>query len=344
MDVGSNKGYSVAAMLEAFNVSSSPSSPSLFSRKALGLDIFQYGRTAGVPPVAAHALCGACCDCTAENLWTSTTLSKHPWAVGRDRDVSVRGVDFYMFDGMKSHVDYVNRFFPQQLKKFYQQQHENKKQNISLSPPKISFHAYHKAVSHSKGKTKFCDSHFGAENAHIGDCSSKSAVAVDVVTLDEFLPPSVTFIDVLLTDTEGFDFDVLAGARERFLKLGNVGIYIFEIHRGPNKRGVHSVVSELESYGFQCYYPVHGSKLARHVVRISGECWQQDYEKKRGWFNIVCANERRFPELTRVFVELENLHKDRAWAACDFVEVKTKFLEKYRVDRDFDWINGNGTP
>ena len=46
----------------------------------------------------------------------------------------------------------------------------------------------------------------------------------------------------------------------------------------------------------------------RFVVRISGSCWQSEYDLKRGWFNLVCANERKFPELTRVFMELENYY------------------------------------
>lgn len=147
-----------------------------------------------------------------------------------------------------------------------------------------------------------------------------------VTTLDDELPSEISQIDLLLTDTEGFDMNVADGAT-RFIDAGKVGLYIFELHFGPLKRKLRSHVKRLARAGMACYFPV-GNPAFRELagrtihspkyVRISHECWSDTYEHRMGGWgpNAVCYN-RRVPQLEELFASLEvalvELHTPCFW-------------------------------
>jgi len=143
----------------------------------------------------------------------------------------------------------------------------------------------------------------GLENGRIG----AGAVDVTAVTLDEAIPAHIDEIDVLLTDTEGSDFDVLEGAMQRWVKPGRVGLYLFELMNGTNRRPLQSIVADFYDAGFTCYYILRPPAKAQ-LLRVSGDCWRPEYnERLRGWKNMVCANQRRFPELNQVLQWMESV-------------------------------------
>lgn len=76
----------------------------------------------------------------------------------------------------------------------------------------FNFSCTHAAVSNSDGTVQFPLVEFGSGGGGIGKKSrNETLVTVPQRTLAALMPPSVEFIDVLLTDTEGHDFDVYEG-------------------------------------------------------------------------------------------------------------------------------------
>src|SRR3989338_8603077 len=115
VDVGCNKGYTIAALLETLNLtaplpSSDPKDPAyveprfgfdpnatltnndvpgFFSREAIGLDIFTYAEKQGaLSPPFRHNLCGGCCDLAEKNPYSpASPFAKHPWLVPKNDHV-----------------------------------------------------------------------------------------------------------------------------------------------------------------------------------------------------------------------------------------------------------------
>jgi hypothetical protein len=396
VDVGSNKGYSVAAMLEAMNVSLEH-----FSRKALAYEIYKYAEERNVPgPEMRHALLGACCDGSEGSVFEKPELRNHPWFSKRRKEISPpENIEVFMFDGSQAHMDFSKHYFTNAFEKYY---NSTKNSSSSTATRKyfsnITFHFERKAVSDSDGATAvFCQEPLGNEVGSICEdatttittiasnnetttttsivettTSNTSTIPVvvkrgpgesykletEIVSLGKFLPPHVETIDMLLTDTEGHDFDVLDGARERFLKPGKVAIYIFELHRHPTKlkqqqRPLGDVVAELESYGYTIFMPIHRQRGThrrdkgvnkRHVVRMSstvGECWRESYNTVfRGWKNMIAVHLTNFPELKLVFYELERMPKYHTFVWCNLPFAKAHFFDR-NPSQNWTWALQN---
>ena len=117
----------------------------------------------------------------------------------------------------------------------------------------------------------------------------------------------IDYIDILMTDAEGYDYRVADGA-SYFLDGGRVGLYIFELWGRNIPLRQH--LERLARAGFRCYFP---QSLEQHIYRafvpISGVCWREEYNYV-GWSNVVCANTKRAPELVRM---LDAMSVRRQW-------------------------------
>lgn len=96
---------------------------------------------------------------------------------------------------------------------------------------------------------------------------------------------SLPRVDVLLVDTEGADPMVLRGAAKT---LASVRYLEFEVHRDfPDtewgKTSLRSVVTELDSQGFDCYWAGVSGKLM-----LINRCFHEDFEKGT-WANAACV-------------------------------------------------------
>ena len=336
VDVGSNKGYSIAAMLNALQVP-------VFDKQHLGLDIYKYGEKHNTPHVGArHVLSGACCDPMSGDVWPhyrnlrfvrerNEQYAKHD--AERDGPVMplktcVSDVEVWAIDGTRSHVEYNKHYF-EATKRFIEEHYPE--------APKLKFHYHFNAIAGREGTVQFPQDHLGAETAKMG-----SGENVAMTTLDKLLPEDLEFIDVLLTDAEGFDFDVADGAT-RWLKTGKALLYVLELHanRGVNQQTLGQFIKQLESAGYVCYFPLQGS-IGRHVARVSHECWNDGMNRYRGWVNMACVNAKHAPELIEVFDELERMPKNAWWFPCRMQEVSTHFFSKF-PNESWAWaLEGTG--
>jgi FkbM family methyltransferase len=110
-------------------------------------------------------------------------------------------------------------------------------------------------------------------------------------------------VDILLIDTEGYDAEVLKGAKRT---LAKVRYLEFEVHRdlAPwSSTSLRSVVSGLDEQGFDCYWAGNHGKLT-----AINECWSDDFEKGM-WANAVCAKKGdAWSNVLRLFA---SRHRDR---------------------------------
>ena len=138
------------------------------------------------------------------------------------------------------------------------------------------------AMAKQSGEVAFtsdCDS----ELCHIessGEGRKGKAYSVDDVVDAE----GIGNIAILKIDTEGFDPDVITGAKTT-LEQGKADILAFEYH-GLNlwaETSLQSVVASLEMFGYACY--LDGSPT---LTRLDAQCWHTAYEFK-SWSNVVCV-------------------------------------------------------
>ena len=389
VDVGSNKGYTAAAMLESLNLTTMKEyyftqedlddesydiqsnrerlnisttskifrhySP-YFSRQALAFDIYEYAEQRNTPtPGWRHALFGACCDGEQARPYEShSRIANHPWLKCRKADVYIPEVEIYMFDGTRTHINYVKQFYEGQLAKYNRQYelaaaaapNEETRKKILSQKTNIRMHFTRAAVSNRTGETRFCEDALGLEFGNVCE-KAGHGTPTPIISLDSWIGMRhVDVIDILVTDAEGNDFPVAVnneGVRKRWLEKGKIGLYIFEIQKGVvDKTPLDTVVEDLESWGYTCYFPVHGNGLKRHVVKVTpvrglASCWEDWYtEQTRGWANMMCAHEKNFPELRLVMEQLSELPKDHSFNWCDISRVNQVFFEHY-PGRNWTW-------
>ena len=122
--------------------------------------------------------------------------------------------------------------------------------------------------------------------------------AVPVGPLIDYIPRGM-HIDFLLTDTEGFDANVLYGSRELFEKK-KVSVYILELHMAtfppekPSYASIRGIIKDLASMGYTCVFPLSRStgdftnadRLPSFVVVTGRE--GSFVESAKGWRNMMC--------------------------------------------------------
>lgn len=255
MDVGANKGYSIISMLKAIGFNEYSATSNLAS-------IRSYCKSRNLTLVLE---CGVCKDCMEPHVSYGAPT---PFAANQT-------IRVYGFDPIPSHAAYLKDTF--------------------RSRNNVKFDFRQLALGHEHGKTTFPDSPslFGVESAGLrttGAEHKSTQINVTVSTLnDELRDEGIDFIDVLMTDTEGNDFNVAEGARS-WIAAGKVGLYMFEIHRDRNKDpkntlGAH--IRRLETAKYRCFAP-----HSHFTSQISHECWDTSLEHIFGWMNVLCVNER----------------------------------------------------
>eukprot|EP00759_Apiculatamorpha_spiralis_P053401 PhF_6_TR6186/c0_g1_i1/m.9279 len=304
VDVGANKGYSIAGMLEALGMDD------VFSRRNLGLEIhaLHHRLTA-----ATENLCGACCDCMDPVIRQEMNDT-----------LGVNRISIYAFDGSLKNVKWMSEYYTKRMKLY--------SGNQSRKRVRLDIHVRAAAISNEVGTTQFGQGEIGSELGSIDAWWSTKDNVINKTTLDAALPSYIDHIDVLLTDTEGHDYMVAEGAK-RFIDTGKVGMYIFELQ--DKKRNVGSFIRRLGDLGYTCYFPLAGtfSPARRYVARVSRECWRPEYERFRGWYNAVCIHGSKHPELLAMFEEMEAATPkyDTRFRECNREEV-IKSSESYKVD------------
>ena len=137
----------------------------------------------------------------------------------------------------------------------------------------------------------------GTENKGIGSCTRmdeadrvKHCIPVHVMTLDSFVAkylPLEGTIQYILTDVEGYDFDVLLGANNT---LHRTEYLEFEFNRkdrwGLKDRSIAKAVNDLDNHGFTCYWAG-----VNKLWRITN-CLLQEYETAKFWSNVACVNRK----------------------------------------------------
>ena len=137
------------------------------------------------------------------------------------------------------------------------------------------------------------DGKVGVEGLGIDSCTPKKAAAnprlcanVSISTLDSLLgsdPHNIPKVDLLSIDVEGYDFNVLLGAKK---VLPHVRYLEFEYNwKGPwGRQPLKTAMEYLEGLGFVCYWAGNRG----HVWRITG-CWRDSYDL-HFWSNVACVN------------------------------------------------------
>eukprot|EP00511_Aplanochytrium_stocchinoi_P000793 CAMPEP_0204833424 /NCGR_PEP_ID=MMETSP1346-20131115/16786_1 /ASSEMBLY_ACC=CAM_ASM_000771 /TAXON_ID=215587 /ORGANISM="Aplanochytrium stocchinoi, Strain GSBS06" /LENGTH=295 /DNA_ID=CAMNT_0051965953 /DNA_START=645 /DNA_END=1532 /DNA_ORIENTATION=- len=150
------------------------------------------------------------------------------------------------------------------------------------------------AVSSSTGKVSFPKARPGAEAFGIKNCMNRpkdypGCQEVEMVTLDDFyranIPKQVNgadqYIDVLLIDTEGHDYEVLKAARSA---LSRTRYLEFEFHSFKPwiDTPLLKAIDYLSRLDFTCYWA-----LKQRLLRITN-CYMNQYSKHH-WSNIACV-------------------------------------------------------
>lgn len=369
VNVGSNKGYSLAQFCDALNVRP-------FTKQHLGIDLYNYAEKSDLKIIKSMrwSLGGVCCDATEKSIWEDERIKKNKWflelketqnfdpkTIDPGFDVEVWGID-----ATTSHIEYTTKYFDKYM---------NDEQRKSQPNTKIKFVWNRVAVAEKEGVVKFPQAPLGVEvgsmlpddvNAKSSDESKQldfrsafweyakiKVENVTMTTLDKLMPAELDQIDVLLTDTEGFDFDVQAGAIDRFFKTGKVGIYVLELQPGISsigKRKLGDFVKDMSKWGFECYFPIYGKGGNHRTVanvtfdpREEFNCWDDrsnKYDEFRGWYNMVCAGTRQNPELREVFAELQKTPTTHEYRECNMNRLKKEFFGEFPDEVSSDWMEG----
>jgi FkbM family methyltransferase len=121
------------------------------------------------------------------------------------------------------------------------------------------------------------------QNPHL--CANVSIETLDSLLLSDHVDDNANSkkVDLLSIDVEGYDFNVLLGAKRI---LPHVRYLEFEYNwKGPwGKQPLSTAMEYLESLGFVCYWA--GNK--GRVWRITN-CWRESYNL-HFWSNVACVN------------------------------------------------------
>lgn len=312
-NIGANKAYAAAGIVAALGTEPTGSA-SAFTVAAVGAALMR--RVLNDAPCAARIdVCGACCDCVEDTQPLSA----------RSETVAPREPDpwhLYAYEAQPANAAWLRG---------YVSQHP--------PPPGCRVHVRHAAVGATLGGTvAFASGALGVETGAVcattgpaGD--TPRCVQVPQTTLDHELAGAVEHVDVLLTDTEGHDYQVGAGARA-LLSAGRVGLYTFEA-KGRD-RTLRQHVAMLEAFRYACYAPLQPLKpYAQTLLRISAapaaDCWHAGLDEPT-WGNVVCAHASQ-PELLDVLegMAAEPVSPRRyAGALCySAPEVEAAFVARY---------------
>ena len=284
VDVGFNKGYVAGAIMVAVGAKTGWS-PQLHLK---WLQEFVAGPrfknlTAPESKYVKERLCGGCHDCK-EKL-TPVRHAKTP-----------QRIKIFAFDPIESHIGF--------LKEKFAPAH-----SLLQNRTKIEFIPKLAAVTSRSGRTKFEQQPFAVETAGFGVKGvgkGNPKIDIEVTTLDDAIgaDPSVEYIDILLTDTEGHDYYVADGAKH-WIDAGRVGMYIFEIHGRDRRLGVH--LERLVNAGYRCFLPTKKSNRYKPLPKCDSHDEYVALPQAVAWANVVCLHSARFPKTIEKFLSSSNV-------------------------------------
>jgi len=324
VDVGANKGYTIANWLDILGLHpvTTPQSSSPSQSQRVGIELYKLALHQGSAATNSMkavfmSLCGGCCECAAPKV---PPQSLHN---GGDREEGI-SVDIYGFEPAPANSAFL-------MSVFGDGQLQYKSSNATVSSSVNIVHAavtspktiaasfkMKRGTADSKPTVPFPNVTLGTEVGSIGGQEGSTVVDVPAVTLDHYFRNMRGFvIDVLVTDCEGHDKEAMEGAK-RLLREGRVAIYQFELNgkrdeeAAKEKKGLEErremtteeTMSQLEGWGYVCYVAVkqrirHNRRRHKHfpaLLRVNYGCWQPVFEYKlRGWSNVVCYNSRLLP-------------------------------------------------
>ena len=169
---------------------------------------------------------------------------------------------------------------------------------------------------------RFPDVPLGNELGSVGTGSSSNKcdvfVTIPSATLDRVMAsPTTPFIDAVLIDTEGYDLEVVLGARG-LIEEGRVGLFVFELHRRTSTRLDTIIFDVMAPNGYECFH-LTGRDWQGILTPISGSCWQPAWTDIRGWYNTACFNVR-LPHMRKALRSLLSCRQAAIdpGASCDF--------------------------
>jgi FkbM family methyltransferase len=147
----------------------------------------------------------------------------------------------------------------------------------------------HAAVGNVDGQSCFkADDFAGNERGFLNGTAANGCgpgtVPVSQVTLSKWVEDnSISHIDYLKIDVEGFDANVIHGAAG-MLRKGVVDMLSFEYHElnlWRSQESLKGISEELDSWGYDTYYIGDF-----HLYRLNNGCWDNIYERRQ-WSNIL---------------------------------------------------------
>ena len=137
----------------------------------------------------------------------------------------------------------------------------------------------------------------GTENKGIANCGENGkknplCAPVKLMTLDEYASQHMASdrrINILMSDVEGYDFDVLLGGAETLTRTEYLE---FEYNwKGPwNSQSLKDAVAQLDEKHFTCYWAG-----VQKLWRLTS-CWVEHYSH-HNWANVACVHRILAPQL-----------------------------------------------
>lgn len=283
-NVGANKGFAVASMLQHFTVDPGFTNMDWFN------EIGRYvTHTYGVNPDAIERLkseyCGACSSCHEQpsplrHLTSSVDLDIHAFEIANGNVRWLRWA-FAKFGIRASLVRAAATNTTARVKVPLTQGIEDFGDEKGAVRPE---HA--KMLNH--GRNADCPMCRPLKCYEEGKCWQ----FLQGLPLDDYLAQEgLSHVHLISIDTEGHDALVLEGLRKSLAK-GAVDVLEFEFnavlghwnYRSRDRRLLHDTVVELENNHYGCFW----QDAMGCISPVSGACWKNAFEKI-GWSNLVCA-------------------------------------------------------
>lgn len=276
VNIGANKGYSVAHFVDLFVPNSGFSPTAVFSRI-----IERWPNNEVAYP------CGACDDC--KELRVSAFVPDECEIGIAGSGVRVPsvffGVDVHALEPVAANVEVLNVGVAR----------------LALDAQIDGLHVYVHRVAAVGDATldvvPFSMCPMGLERCGVEPKGTNGSIStwnhdqvivenVKATTVDAMsarLGINADMIDILAIDTEGFDPDVLRGART-MLSEHRIRVIEFEYHklRLWKVTALADVVSDLETLGYDCFFMQKYS-----LIRLTG-CFVSEYEF-HDWANVLCV-------------------------------------------------------
>ena len=324
MDVGANKGYTLARWMESLvGTSRIPRYDSLSVT-------YRAMKFAGLSTVN-RAVCGGCSDCDEDALEFASQeefdrispVGKELLRFGKEKEKSsssnnnnnVPPIRMVAVEPLLANYKFLTQFLnvaPHQPKWM---QNYTDSTGRSRSIFDINFAAVGNAEQNGKTAV-FPTGPFGNTMTSFNTKNGRQGITtttINIKSIDQIVltDPAYkdSYIDYLMTDVEGFDMDAQDGAVE-LLQSNRVKMYLFEMHQRVNYT---TIFKKLASWNYECYYETESRSFATHslpmVVKItSPDCIDVPILGQFvGWYNAVCINTISAPELVEIFNHFETV-------------------------------------